>query len=91
MNLVSLLWRYRDVDAVLLLPMKDFRLEDKEEVLLVRVDVGRPVKEHVRVRVVERICLSVDRTDTVSPSWWTMSCLFPSNENPETPNSRASC
>ena len=54
--------------------MKDLRRVDDEEVLAVRVDVGRLVKVDVREHgVCELVCVSVDLTDTVSPSWSTMS------------------
>ena len=47
---------HRDVNTALL-PKKDLHREDKEQVLVVRVDVGRLVKENVRERVVVRICV----------------------------------
>ena len=36
----------------------------------------------------EFVCVSVSPTDTVSPSWLTMSRLFPLKENHQTPHSR---
>ena len=50
MHVVSVLRKPRDVDAVLL-PKKDLRRVDKEEVLVVRADVECLVKEHVRGHV----------------------------------------
>ena len=63
---------------------------DKDEVLVVRVDVGRLVNEDVREHVIANSSVSVDLKDIVSPSWWTMSCLFPLKENPKTHTCEAS-
>ena len=43
------------------------------------MSVSMSMCEFARVRV--------DLTDIVSPSWWTMSRLFPLNENIQTPHS----
>ena len=51
------LCKHRDEDAVLLHHKKDLRRVDKDEVLVVQVNVGRLVKGHVRERVDVVICL----------------------------------
>ena len=59
-----MLRRYRDVGAaLLLLPMKDPHRVDKEDVLVVGVDVERIVVEHVREHGGVRIRLCERRSD----------------------------
>ena len=56
-NVVSVLRKHRDVDAVSLFPKKDLRRVEMEEVLVVGVDVERLVREDVCEDVDVRICL----------------------------------
>ena len=61
------------------------------EVLVVRKDVGRLVGGMSgSMRMCKFVCVSVGRTDIVSQSWWSMSCLFPLNENQKSQHSLVS-
>ena len=69
--------------------MKDLHRGDKEDVYVVQEDVGPLVKEHSVSILMCELSVSVDRTDIVSPSWLTMSCLFQLKENTQTPHSNS--
>ena len=88
MHVVSVLRKPRDVDAVLL-PKKDLRRVDNEEVLVVRADVERLVKEHVRGHADVRVRLSERRFDRHHLAVVVVVVLFVRlKENHQTPNSR---
>ena len=78
---------HRDVDGALLLPVKDLRRGDDDDVLVVRVEVGHMVKEYVREHVMCELVCERRSGRIVSPSWWTMSCWFPLKENIPTQHS----